>query len=77
MARSPRKNLKRAVDALDELLYVCERHPEARAELSRSAGESALRDITGCRTRLNEILVSLEKLRGASDASQANNRGTE
>lgn len=77
MARSPRKNLKRAVDALDELLEVCERHPEARSELGRSAGESALRDVAECRTRLNEVLASLEESRAASDASQADGSNTE
>lgn len=58
--RSPRRNLRRALQSLDEALSVCAQYPEARAELVQSAGEDGFRDIQESRTRISDILTRMD-----------------
>ncbi|HWE43801.1 MAG TPA: hypothetical protein VG432_14945 [Gemmatimonadaceae bacterium] len=60
MSRSPRRNLRLAHDALEDLLAVCERYPEARAEFVALVGEKALKDISAVYDTIARVTSRLE-----------------
>ena len=49
MSRSPRRSLRMAQDALDDFVAVCERYPDARAELAALLGEELLGEVLAAR----------------------------
>lgn len=67
LSRSPRRSLRMALDAMDDLAVVCERYPDARAELVAALGEQGLSDLHAARETIAAAVTRLSSVAG--DAS--------
>jgi hypothetical protein len=63
--RSPRKALRQAANALDQLLDVVESDPDAKREVLAKVGDKAVQDLETIRTSLRQMA---DRLDGHSDA---------
>jgi hypothetical protein len=66
-SRSPRRNLIRALEALDEVFGTLEQFPDARADLVQAIGEGQLTAIDQSRSTLRAALHELEQSGGSPD----------
>lgn len=55
MSKSPRKNLRRSLEALNDVLDVCEQHADARADLVRAIGVDGYTELH----RVRAVLAAL------------------
>ncbi len=60
VSASPRKLLRRALDALDQVDEVLRRYPEARADLERRLGPDLFARTVGARETLAEAAAALD-----------------
>lgn len=60
MSRSPRRSLRMAQHALIELFSVCERYPEARAELVKAIGEEGVREVQAAQIAIERAAARLD-----------------
>jgi hypothetical protein len=60
MSRSPRRSLRMALDALDDLIAVCGRYPDARAELVAEIGEPLLAEVLAARSVIAKAVASMK-----------------
>jgi hypothetical protein len=61
MSGSPRKNLRRADEALRQAVGTVERYPEARADLVAALGEARLAALLQAVAVIQEAVDALEK----------------
>ena len=66
MSGSPRKLLRRALDALRQIEEIAERYPEARAELATTLGPAQMDDLLRARRSVEAALDALEAARTAA-----------
>lgn len=59
MSASPRKLIRRALDALEQVDDVLQRYPEARADLERRLGPELLARTLAARATLAEATATL------------------
>lgn len=60
VSRSPRMNLRTALDALDDLVEVLERHTDARDDLTSRIGEDGVREVMGARDVIARTVARLD-----------------
>lgn len=65
VSRSPRRSLRMALDALDDLVGVQERHPEARQELEGTLGPELLAEVLRSRETIARAVARLDGTGGA------------
>jgi hypothetical protein len=74
MSRSPRKSIRQAAHALDQLFDVLAAHPTVREEIVESLGEDGLRELEGIRGQIRGFIARLEAA-GASGRPQRDRNG--
>ena len=59
MSESPRKLLRRALRALEDVEAVCDAHPEARAQLEEALGRERLAAVDAARRAVADAVAHL------------------
>lgn len=71
MSRSPRRNLRLALDALDDLAAVCEQHPDAKAEVLAALGETGFEELMLAHASVRRLAAMLERSTGGGEQSKS------
>lgn len=69
MSGSPRKLLRRALDALQQVEEVAARYPEARAELATTLGPDRMARLLEARRSVEAALTALEAERASAHST--------
>ncbi len=66
-SRSPRRNLIRALEALDEVFGTLDRFPEAQTDLTQAIGPENLAALDQSRSTIRAALRRLDEYGGSPD----------
>ena len=68
---SPRKLLRRALDALNDLEALAERYPDARERLEAAVGAAGWAGLLEARDRVREAHAAVDHANGSADATES------